>query len=77
MNTHEAPVMVSLKTLCTMYDWKYDTIWKKWKRGEFVRGYRDPAGGRAIRFVLRDVDAWARQRPFEILGRPSLIANEL
>ena len=67
--------MASLKTICRMYDWKYDTIYKKWKRGEFVRGYRDPVG-RGIRFELRAVDAWAKSCPVKI-ERPSLIANEV
>ena len=67
--------MASLKTICQIYDWKYDTIYKKWKRGEFIRGYRDPVG-RGIRFNLKDVEIWAHQRPAEI-SKPSLIMNEL
>ena len=67
--------MASLKTLCQIYDWKYDTIYKKWKRGEFIRGYRDPIG-RGIRFNLKDVEIWAHQCPVEI-SKPSLIMNEL
>jgi hypothetical protein len=58
-------VMATLKTLCQLYDWKYDTMYKKWKRGEFVLGYRDPTG-RGIRFNLKDVEAWARQSPVQI-----------
>ena len=74
MNT-EQPKMASLKTICKMYDWKYDTIFKKWKRGEFVQGYRDPAG-RGIRFELAAVDRWAHQNPVEIAA-PSLILGDL
>ena len=67
--------MATLKTLCQLYDWKYDTIYKKWKRGEFVPGYRDPAG-RGIRFDLREVEAWAHQSPVHIRA-PSLVINQL
>ena len=67
--------MASLKTICTLYDWKYDTMYKKWKRGEFVQGYHDPMG-RAVRFNLKDVAAWAHQSPVEI-SKPSLILHEL
>ena len=67
--------MASLKTICVAYDWKYDTIYKKWKRGEFVCGYRDPAG-RGIRFDLIAVDAWAKSCPILMKG-PSLIAREI
>jgi hypothetical protein len=67
--------MASLKTLCQIYDWKYDTIYKKWKRGEFVQGFRDPAG-RGIRFNLRDVEAWAHQSPVEF-SKLSLVVNEI
>ncbi|OGR91360.1 MAG: hypothetical protein A2992_05125 [Elusimicrobia bacterium RIFCSPLOWO2_01_FULL_59_12] len=63
--------MASLKTICEIYDWKYDTIYKKWKRGEFVQGYRDPAG-RGIRFDLKDIEAWAHQSPVGV-KKPSLI----
>ena len=71
----ERPKMASLKTICKMYDWKYDTIYKKWKRGEFVEGYRG-ASGRSIRFDLAAVDRWAHQEPVKIV-RPSLILNDL
>lgn len=71
----EKPKMASLKTICQMYDWKYDTIYKKWKRGEFVEGYRNPAG-RGIRFDLHAVDQWAHQEPVKI-DQPSLILNGL
>jgi hypothetical protein len=57
--------MATLKTLCRLYDWKYDTIYKKWKRGEFVQGYRDPAG-RGVRFNLKDIERWAHQSPVKI-----------
>ena len=67
--------MASLKTICQLYDWKYDTVFRKWKRGEFVQGYRDPAG-RGVRFNLRDVEAWAHQNPVR-LEAPSLILNQL
>jgi hypothetical protein len=67
--------MATLRTLCQLYDWKYDTIYKKWKRGEFVPGYRDPAG-RGIRFNLRDVEAWAHQSPVPI-ETPSLTLNQI
>jgi hypothetical protein len=67
--------MASLKTICQIYDWKYDTIYKKWKRGEFVRGFRDPAG-RGIRFDLTDVEKWAHQSPVAI-SAPSLILNQV
>lgn len=66
-----APQMASLQTICKMYDWKYDTIWRMWKRGEFVKGYRMP-GGRALRFDLRDVDSWAHRCP-EVAETPSLV----
>ena len=65
--------MVSLKTLCDIYDWKYDTLYKKWKRGEFVTAYRDPAG-RGLRFDLHQVDLWAKQCPVEV-DRPSIIED--
>jgi len=68
-------VMASFKTICQLYDWKYDTIYKKWKRGEFVRGYRDPIG-RGIRFNLKDVEAWAHQNPIDF-SNPSLVVNEI
>lgn len=68
-------VMASLKTLCQLYDWKYDTVYKKWKRGEFVQGYRDPVG-RGIRFDLQEVEAWAHRNPVEF-SKPSLILNRL
>jgi len=64
-----------MKTICQLYDWKYDTLYKKWKRGEFVQGYRDPAG-RGIRFNLRDVEVWAHRTPVKI-SVPSLIMNEI
>lgn len=67
--------MAALKTICKMYDWKYDTIYKKFKRGEFVPGYRDPAG-RGVRFDLDAVDRWAHQNPLKII-RASLIVGEL
>lgn len=67
--------MASLKTICKMYDWKYDTIYKKWKKGQFVVGFRDPAG-RGIRFDLSDVAKWAKQAPIDI-GRPSLILGRI
>jgi hypothetical protein len=67
--------MASLKTVCRLYDWKYDTIYKKWKRGEFVQGFKAPRG-RSIRFNLKDVAGWARQSPV-IISRPSLLADEL
>ena len=67
--------MASLQSICTMFDWKYDTLYKKWKRGEFVQGYRDPAG-RSIRFNVKDVEAWAHQNPVQI-WKPSLAVNEL
>jgi predicted DNA-binding transcriptional regulator AlpA len=66
--------MASLKTVCTMYDWKYDTIFKKWKRGDFVQGYRDPTG-RSIRFDVAEVDRWAHQEPVKV-ARPSLLMND-
>jgi len=58
-----------------MYDWKYDTIYKKHKNGEFVQAYRDPSG-RSVRFDLEAVDRWAHQEPVQI-ARPSLILNNL
>ena len=67
--------MVSLKTICKLYDWKYDTIYKKYKNGEFVQGYRDPAG-RSVRFDLEAVERWAHRDPIKIT-RPSLIADDL
>ena len=71
------PVMVTLKTACMLYDWKYDTIYKKYKKGQFVRAYQDPAG-RGLRFALSDIDAWAKQCPIDQRPvRPSLVANEL
>ena len=57
-----------------MYDWKYDTIFRKWKRGEFVQGYRNPVG-RGIRFDLAVVDRWAHQEPVKV-ARPSLVMND-
>lgn len=71
----QKPKMASLKMICKMYDWKYDTIYRKYKKGEFVQAYRDPAG-RSVRFDLEAVDRWAHQEPVEIL-RPSLISNEI
>ena len=73
--TSERMQMASLQTICVMFDWKYDTLYKKWKRGEFVQGYRDPAG-RGIRFNLKDVESWAHQSPVRIVS-PSLSMNEL
>ena len=61
----EGQKMASLKTICQLYDWKYDTILKKYKRGLFVQGYKDPAG-RQIRFMLGDVQAWATREPVRI-----------
>jgi hypothetical protein len=75
IETHHSMEMASLKTICRIYDWKYDTIYKKWKRGDFVRAYRDPVG-RGIRFDLKDVIAWAHQNPVEI-SKPSLLIYEL
>lgn len=76
-NTQEQPKprMASLKTVCELFDWRYDTIWKKFKRGEFVQGYRDPAG-RGIRFDLQAVETWARQEPIK-LAAPSLLRSQL
>ncbi len=69
--------MESLKAICEMYGWKYDTVYKKWKRGLFVQGYRDPVG-RLIRFNIADVDAWAHQSPVCVQNsNPSLLANEI
>ena len=70
----EKPKMASLKTLCKIYNWKYDTIYKKFMKGEFVQGYRDPAG-RGLRFDLEAVDRWAHQEPVKGT-RASLVANE-
>lgn len=69
----EQPVMASLKKICLLYDWKYDTLYKKWKRGEFVTGYKDPAG-RGIRFNLSDVSTWAHRNPIQVES-PSLVIN--
>ncbi len=66
--------MASLKTVCAMFDWKYDTMYKKWKRGEFVRAYRDPAG-RGLRFDLREVRMWARQCPVEVERSQMLVEH--
>jgi hypothetical protein len=71
MNTLEiqpTKQMVTLKTICIIFDMKYETIYKLWKSGNFVQGYRTPTG-RGIRFNLRDVENWIHQNPVEI-SRP-------
>lgn len=75
METQAKPLMASLKTICQLYDWKYDTIYKKMKEGKFVKAYRDPVG-RGLRFDLKEVEAWAKQRPVEA-DMPSIIANQI
>lgn len=67
--------MASLKTICSLYDWKYDTIYKKWKNGHFVQGYKDPTG-RAVRFDLRAVEKWAHQSPV-VIEMSSLVQSIL
>lgn len=75
MENYGLQQMVSLHTVCAMYEWKYDTLWKKFKRGEFVQGYRNPTG-RGLRFNLKDVQAWAHQEPIK-LDAPSLLSSRL
>lgn len=66
------PVMADLKTICQMYSWKYQTMWQKTKKGEFVTPYRQ---GRKLSFLLKDVHAWATKEPVQRV-QPSLIRGQ-
>ena len=61
--------MLPLKDACTMYGLKYDTIYKKWKAGEFITVYRM---GRSLFVNVKDLDAWMHRDPV-IIETPSLI----